>query len=421
MKILVIGGGGREHALVWKISQSKKVEKIYCAPGNVGIAKIAECIQISVSDIKGLVKFAKNEKINLTIVGPEAPLINGIVDEFKSAGLCIFGPSKNAAQLEGNKALAKHFMAKYNIPTAKYAAFSDFNEAAEYIRGKGSPLVVKVSGLAAGKGVMVCKHTADALEALNRIFIDKEFGDAGNQVVIEEFLEGEEVSVLAFTDGKTILPMIASQDHKRAFDGDKGPNTGGMGAYAPAPLYTDEIAQKVLNEILKPTVEGLNIHGWEYKGVIYVGLMLAPNGPKVLEYNVRFGDPETQPLMMLLNSDVVEIMEAVIDERLNQTNILWKQGASVCVVMASKGYPGKYEKGYAITGIDGAEGEDIAVFHAGTKLYNGQIVTNGGRVLGITALGDNLKNAVNRAYDAVNKIHFENAFFRKDIAHKVLK
>jgi len=420
MKVLVVGGGGREHALAWKISQSGKVDKIYCAPGNAGISKIAECIEISANDIKALLDFAKKEKIDLTVVGPEAPLVNGIVDKFENAGLRIFGPSKSAAQLEGNKALAKHFMAKYKIPTAKYAAFSDFNEAAGYIRKKGGPLVVKASGLAAGKGVIVCKHTADALEALNRIVVDKEFGDAGKQVVVEEFLEGEEVSVLAFTDGKSVVPMIASQDHKRAFDGDRGPNTGGMGAYAPTPFCTDKVIEEVLNKILKPTIEGLNVHGWKYKGVIYVGLMLTKDGPKVLEYNVRFGDPETQPLMMLMDSDLVEIMEAVIDEKLDHANVLWKQGASVCVVMASKGYPGKYEKGYVITGLDEVESEDIAIFHAGTKLKDGQVVTSGGRVLGVTSLGENLQDAVKKAYDAVSKINFANAYFRKDIAYKVL-
>jgi phosphoribosylamine--glycine ligase len=420
MKVLVVGSGGREHALVWKIAQSNKVEKIYCAPGNAGISKLATCVDIKADDITGLLQFAKKQAIDLTVVGPEAPLTDGIVDEFNAAGLRIFGPSKAAAQLEGSKALAKHFMAKYNIPTAKYAAFADAKEALQHVRDKNCPLVVKASGLAAGKGVIICQHIADALDAVRRVLIDKEFGEeAGKQVVIEELLVGEEVSVLAFTDGKTIVPMVPSQDHKRIFDGDKGPNTGGMGAYAPAPIYTAELNNIVVKNILEPTLKGLNKHGWQFKGVIYAGLMITPDGPKVLEYNVRFGDPETQPVLSLLETDMVEIMEAIIDQRLDTLEIKWKKGAAVCVVTAAQGYPGNYKKGEVITGLNDIE--EAVVFHAGTALQDGQVVTSGGRVLGVTSVGDNLSEAINKVYANVEKINFTGVQYRKDIGSKGLK
>lgn len=417
MKVLVVGGGGREHALVWKIAQSPKVEKTYCAPGNAGIARLAECIDIKAEDIDGLLQFAQQESIDLTVVGPEAPLTQGIVDVFSQAGLRIFGPNKNAAQLEGSKALAKHFMRKFNIPTAKYAAFHSFTEANDYVRDKGRPLVVKASGLAAGKGVIICQHIADALDAVRRVLVDKEFGEAGNQVVIEECLEGQEVSVLAFTDGKTIIPMVPSQDHKRIFDNDQGPNTGGMGAYAPAPLYTPELNEIVVKEILEPTIKGMADMAWPYKGIIYAGLMVTPDGPKVLEYNVRFGDPEAQPVLSLLETDLVEIMEAIIDDRLDQVEVKWKNAASVCVVMAAPGYPGNYPKGDVITGLDDMP-EDVTVFHAGTTLKDDQVVTNGGRVLGVTAVGQDIPTAITKAYQGVEKINFNGAHYRKDIASK---
>ncbi|WP_031515484.1 phosphoribosylamine--glycine ligase [Desulfofalx alkaliphila] len=419
MKVLVVGGGGREHALVWKIAQSPRVDKIYCAPGNAGIAQMAQCVDIQAEDLDGLLDFAQKEKIDLTVVGPEAPLTIGIVDKFTQAGLRIFGPSKNAAQLEGSKALAKHFMLKHNIPTAKYAAFPNEREAMDYVRSKNKPLVVKASGLAAGKGVIICQYMADALDAVRRVLVDKEFGDAGNQVVIEECLEGQEVSVLAFTDGKTIIPMVPSQDHKRVFDDDKGPNTGGMGAYAPAPLYTPDLHEVVVRDILEPTIKGMANMGWPYKGIIYAGLMITADGPKVLEYNVRFGDPEAQPVLSLLDSDLVEIMEAVIDERLDQVEVKWKKGAAVCVVMAAQGYPGNYPKGDVITGLDKMP-ENVSVFHAGTAQKEGQIVTNGGRVLGVTAVGQDLPGAIDKAYQGVERIKFNGAHYRKDIGSKAL-
>ena len=420
MKVFVVGGGGREHALVWKIAQSPRVDKIYCAPGNAGIAQQAECVNIGAEDIDGLLAFAQAKKIDLTVVGPEAPLVDGIVDRFREAGLRIFGPGKKAAQLEGSKALAKHFMAKYNIPTARYAAFSRADEAMQHVRDKVGPVVVKASGLAAGKGVMVCEHTADALDAVRSVLLDKQFGEqAGQQVVIEELLEGEEVSVLAFTDGRTVVPMIPSQDHKRVFDGDLGPNTGGMGAYAPAPVYTSELHQVVVREILEPTVKGLAENGWEYHGVLYAGLMVTTEGPKVLEYNVRFGDPETQPVLAMLDTDLVEIIEAVIDERLHEIDIKWKNGAAVCVVMAAGGYPGNYAKGEVISGLDSAA-EHAVVFHAGTAEKDGRIVTNGGRVLGVTAVGENVSEAINKAYSGVEKISFKAAHYRRDIGQKAL-
>lgn len=421
MKVLVVGGGGREHALVWKISQSPRVEQVYCAPGNAGINQMAQGVDIAADDLENLLAFATDNGIDLTVVGPEAPLADGIVDKFTAAGLRIFGPSRDAAQLEGSKALAKHFMAKYKIPTAKYAAFNNEQEAMQYVRDKNCPLVVKASGLAAGKGVLICQYVADALDAVRRVLVDKEFGEeAGQQVVIEEKLVGEEISVLAFTDGKTIVPMVASQDHKRVFDGDQGPNTGGMGAYAPAPLYTPELHQATIDQVLKPTLEGLQKHGWRYHGVIYAGLMVTAEGIQVLEYNVRFGDPETQPVLALLETDLVDIMEAVIDERLDEIDIKWKPGAATCVVMAAQGYPGSYPKGDIITGLDKMP-SGVQVFHAGTALRDGEIVTAGGRVLGVTAVADDLAQAVDKVYQGVGQINFDGAHYRKDIAAKAMK
>lgn len=420
MKVLVVGGGGREHALVWKISQSPKVTKVYCAPGNAGMAQIAECVAISVEDIDGLLTFAQQEGIDMTVVGPEAPLTMGLVDKFRVAGLKVFGPSRQAAELEGSKVMAKELMSKYNIPTAKYAKFTDAGSAIEYIKETGAPCVVKADGLAAGKGVVVARDEETAINAVRMMMEDKAFGQAGDMIIIEECLEGEEVSILAFTDGETVVPMVSSQDHKRVFDNDEGPNTGGMGAYSPAPVYTDELHRQVMEKILKPTVQGMAQEGRLYEGVLYAGLMITKDGPKVLEFNVRFGDPETQAVLTRLDSDLVEIMEAVIDKRLHEVNIRWKPEAAVCVVLAAGGYPGSYKKGDPITGLDDAAREAI-VFHAGTGLQDGRIVTSGGRVLGVTALGPSIPAAIENAYKAVGKIHFDNMHYRKDIGQKALR
>ncbi|KNZ69060.1 phosphoribosylamine/glycine ligase [Thermincola ferriacetica] len=420
MKVLVVGGGGREHALVWKIKQSPKVTKVYCAPGNAGMAQIAECVAISVEDIDGLLNFAQQEGIDMTVVGPEAPLTMGLVDKFRVAGLKVFGPSRQAAELEGSKVMAKELMSKYNIPTAKYAKFTDAGSAIEYIKETGAPCVVKADGLAAGKGVVVARDEETAINAVRMMMEDKAFGQAGDMIIIEECLEGEEVSILAFTDGETVVPMVSSQDHKRVFDNDEGPNTGGMGAYSPAPVYTDELHRQVMEKILKPTMQGMAQEGRLYEGVLYAGLMITKDGPKVLEFNVRFGDPETQAVLTRLDSDLVEIMEAVIDKRLHEVNIRWKPEAAVCVVLAAGGYPGSYKKGDPITGLDDAAREAI-VFHAGTGLQDGRIVTSGGRVLGVTALGPSIPAAIENAYKAVGKIHFDNMHYRKDIGQKALR
>ncbi|GAB6180237.1 phosphoribosylamine--glycine ligase [Desulfotomaculum defluvii] len=419
MKILVVGGGGREHALVWKLKQSPRVKQIYCAPGNAGINQIATCIQIAAEDNQGLLNFAKREQIDLTVVGPEIPLTNGIVDLFQQEGLKIFGPSKAAAEIEGSKALAKDIMAKYNIPTARYATFEDAEEARAYVKKYGAPCVIKADGLAAGKGVIVAMDDETALAAVDIIMAERAFGTAGDRVVIEEFLQGEEVSILAFVDGDTIVPMVASQDHKRVGDQDSGPNTGGMGAYAPAPVYTSELAKIVEQDILYPTVKALAAEGRPYRGVLYAGLMVTSEGPKVLEFNARFGDPETQPVLCLLETDLVDIMEAILLGRLAQQPVQWKEQAAVCVVMSAQGYPGKYEKGMAISGCDQTPA-GVEVFHAGTSLKDGKVVVSGGRVLGVTAIGPNIQTAIERAYQGVKVIHFDGAHYRTDIAHRAL-
>jgi len=422
MNILVIGSGGREHALVWKISQSKLAEKIYCAPGNAGISSLAELANISADDTAALMAFAKLKKIDLTVVGPEVPLVKGIVDEFEKVGLKIFGPGKAAALLEGSKAFSKEFMKRYGIPTADFQVFTDEKKAVEYVNKKGGSVVVKADGLAAGKGVVVANDPEGAEEAIHRMMVAKEFGDAGRKIVIEDCLFGEEASILAFTDGKTIVPMASSQDHKRVFDNDKGPNTGGMGSYSPAPLVTDELFKKIDKEILQPTLRGLQKEKFSYKGVIYVGVMVTKNGPKVLEYNARFGDPETQAILPRMESDIVDIMLAVIGQKLNKVKIEWDKRACVSIVMASGGYPGPFEKGKEIKGLDAtAKLKDTVVFHAGTKLENGRIVTAGGRVLGVTALGDTIKSAIDNAYKAVKLITFDGAHYRDDIGQKALK
>lgn len=419
MKVLVVGGGGREHAIVWKLKQSPRVEQIYCAPGNAGVGQMAHCINIQAGDVYGLLNFAREKRIDLTVVGPEIPLTNGIVDIFEKEGLKIFGPSRAAAEIEGSKALAKEIMAKYHIPTARYATFDNAEEARAYVQKHGAPCVVKADGLAAGKGVIVAMDDETALAAVDIIMAQRAFGQAGDRVVIEEFLQGEEVSVLAFVEGDTIIPLVASQDHKRVGDNDTGPNTGGMGAYAPAPLYTPELAERVEREILRPTVQALTAEGRTYRGVLYAGLMVTAEGPKVLEFNARFGDPETQPVLSLLETDLVDIMESILEGKLAQQPIAWKDGAAVCVVMAAGGYPGKYEKGQEITGLAEVPPE-VQVFHAGTVLQEGRIVCDGGRVLGVTGVGRNIPEAIDRAYQGVRSIAFKGAHYRTDIGRKAL-
>jgi len=419
MKVLVVGGGGREHALVWKLRQSPRVAQIFCAPGNAGIARQATCVQIKAEDIEGLLNFAVKEKIDLTIVGPEAPLTAGIGDAFTRAGLNIFGPSAAAAAIEGSKVWAKKFMSKYNIPTADYVVFDQPEKAKEYVLKRAGPLVVKADGLAAGKGVKVCGSPAEALAAITEIMEKKVFGRAGERVVIEECLKGEEASILAFTDGETVLPMLAAQDHKQVYDNDQGPNTGGMGAYAPAPVCTSRVYEEALEKILIPAVKGLAREGCPYRGVLYAGLMVTEEGPKVLEFNARFGDPEAQPLLVLFQTDLVEICEAVLTGRLAAQKICWADGAAVCVVLASGGYPGPYPKGKVISGLDCVP-DDIMVFHAGTALVDGQVVTAGGRVLGVTAVAKTIREAIDRAYEGVQAINFEGMHFRRDIGRKAL-
>ncbi|MDS1029009.1 phosphoribosylamine--glycine ligase [Bacillota bacterium LX-D] len=421
MKILVVGSGGREHALVWKLAQSPRAEKIYCAPGNGGIAKLAECIPIKAEDIDGLLSFALQEKIDLTVVGPEASLVRGIADLFQANGLKIFAPTQKAAEIEGSKSLAKILMTKYHLPTADYATFEEVGEAKDFIRKLGAPCVVKADGLAAGKGVIVAATIEEALESVENMMCGQAFGEAGAKVLVEEYLQGEEVSVLAFTDGKVVRPMVWSQDHKRVYDGDQGPNTGGMGAYSPPKTYSDELNRQILETVLQPIIDGLANEGRFYQGVIYAGLMLTKDGPKVLEFNARFGDPETQPVLMRLETDLIDIIEAILNERLEEIEITWKKEASVCVVLASGGYPGNYDKGMVITGLDQAEKlGDIQIFHAGTALQNGKYVTNGGRVLGVAALGKDVKTALDKAYEAVKFIDFEGMHYRKDIGYRAL-
>lgn len=422
MKILVVGSGGREHALVWKIKQSKKTEKIYCAPGNAGISRIADCVDISVTDVKKLVKFAKKEKIDLTVVGPESSLVAGIVDVFETEGLRIFGPSMKAAELEGSKVFSKEFLKKYNIPTATFEVFDNSEKAKKYIDSQGAPIVVKADGLAAGKGVIVAKTVDEAKQAVDLIMADKAFGSAGDKIIIESCLKGEEASFIAFTDGKTVLPLPTSQDHKAVFDKDEGPNTGGMGAYSPAPVVTDEIADFVMNKVMLPTIRGLEAEGRPYKGMLYAGLMIDGETINVLEFNCRFGDPEAQPLLMRLKSDIIDIFEAAIDGKLDRVEMKIDPRPTVCVVMASGGYPGPYENGKIIKGLTKtSECPGVEVFHAGTARKGGRIVTNGGRVLGVTAVGKTLKDAIARAYSAVDEIKWTDCYYRTDIGEKALR
>ncbi len=422
MKVLVVGQGGREHALVWKISQSPLVKKIYCAPGNGGIEKQAECINIKAEDIEGLKKFALKERIDLTVVGPESPLVKGIVDEFEKADLKIFGPSRKASQLEGSKVFAKNLMRKYKIPTAEFEVFENSKEAISYIKSRKVPIVVKADGLAAGKGVIVCKTHDEAIDAIKTIMEDRIFGDAGKRVVIEECLEGEETSILAFTDGEHINLLPSSQDHKRIYDDDKGPNTGGMGAYSPAPIVKDDTLIIIEKNIIRRTIDGLRKEGIIYKGILYAGLMIKDGKPQVLEFNVRFGDPETQAILPRMKTDIIQPIMATIDGTLDDVDCKWKKESCVCVVLASGGYPGNYEKGKVINGLDKITNlENVVAFHAGTKkLDSGEIVTDGGRVLGISALGENIKEAIDNAYDAASYIDFENMYYRRDIGKKAL-
>ncbi len=421
MKVLVVGSGGREHALVWKIAQSPKVSKVYCAPGNAGISRQATLVSIQANDLESLLDFALKERIDLTVVGPEEPLTRGIVDRFESHGLPIFGANEKAAELEGSKAFAKEIMRKYHIPTAGYEIFEDRQRAIDYVRKQGAPIVVKADGLAAGKGVILCKTVEEAIEAIDQMMVKKIFGEAGRRVVIEEYLVGEEASYIALTDGKAILPLASSQDHKAVYDGDEGPNTGGMGAYSPAPVVTEEVNHKIVEKILRPVIQGMAEEGRPYRGVIYAGLMIHNGQPKVLEFNARFGDPETQPVFMRLKSDLVPILQSCLQGNLSQCQIEWDRRASVCVVMASKGYPGTYEKGKRIDGLEEVSRmEDIFIFHAGTALKDQEVVTNGGRVLGVTGLGENIPKAIERTYQAVEKISWEGVHYRKDIGKKAL-
>ena len=421
MKVLLIGSGGREHALAWKLVQSELVDELLVAPGNPGIALLpkAKNIALDVENLDAVADFAEAKGIGLTVVGPEAPLVAGLADVFRARGLAVFGPNKSAAELEGSKAFSKEMMAKYGVPTAFYKICEDAATAKAYVEEKGAPIVVKADGLASGKGVVVAMTKEEALAAIDDMMGDLCFGAAGARVVIEEFMEGEEASLLAFTDGKTVVPMIASQDHKRVGDGDQGPNTGGMGTYAPAPVMTPELRQKAYDTILKPMVDAMAKEGKPYQGCLYAGLMIKGDSVKVVEFNCRFGDPETQVVLPLLDGDLAEIMLACANGTLDQVKIGWHDRAAVCVVMASAGYPGSYPKGKEITGLDNVP-ENSVVFHAGTKLADGKIVTSGGRVLGVTAFAGDIKAARDKAYEAVEKISFEGAFCRKDIAWRAL-
>lgn len=422
MNILVLGSGGREHTLVWKLSQSPLADKIYAVPGNPGMAELAVCVpDVDIEDNDAVVRLAQQKAIDLAVVGPEVPLTNGVVDALLAAGIKAFGPSKLAAELEGSKAFSKNLMKRYHIPTARYEIFNDASRARVYVRQMGAPIVVKADGLAAGKGVVVAKTVDEAIAAIDEIMQDKAFGAAGSRVVIEEFMSGEEASLLAFTDGDTIVPMVSSQDHKCIYDGDQGPNTGGMGTYAPAPVLTPALRVRVQTEIIEPVIAAMKKEGRTYKGCLYAGLMITDKGPKVVEFNARFGDPETQVVLPLLQGDLVKIMLACIDGTLAAMPIGWDDGAAVCVVMASGGYPKAYKKGMEINGLADAAAAGALVFHAGTAQQNGKIVTNGGRVLGVTAKAGSIREAVNKAYAGVGKIHFQDEYHRHDIAHRALE
>ena len=420
MKILIVGSGGREHALAWKIAQSPKAEKIYCAPGNAGIAEYAECVDITAMEFDKLAAFAKEKEIDLTVIGMDDPLVGGIVDVFEAQGLRVFGPRKNAAILEGSKAFSKDLMKKYDIPTAAYENFDDPEKALAYLEHADFPIVLKADGLALGKGVLICNTLEEAKDGVKSIMLDKKFGSAGNQMVIEEFMTGREVSVLSFVDGKTIRIMTSAQDHKRALDGDQGLNTGGMGTFSPSPFYTEEVDAFCRKYIYQKTVDAMAAEGREFKGIIFFGLMLTSKGPKVLEYNARFGDPETQVVLPRMKNDIIDVFEACVDGTLDQIELEFEDNAAVCVVLASDGYPVKYDKGLEIRGLENfKDKEGYYVFHAGTKFKDGKIVTNGGRVLGVVATGDDLKKARTNAYEAVKLVDFDNKYCRSDIGKAI--
>lgn len=422
MKVLVVGGGGREHALVRKIKESKKVDEIFCTPGNGGISYDAKCFDVAATDIDGVVNLAKEIKADLVVVAPDDPLVAGMVDALNEAGFKTFGPRANAAIIEGSKVFSKELMQKYNIPTAEYKVFDNAEEAIDYIKERNEfPTVIKADGLALGKGVIIPENLEDAIAGVKEIMEDKIFGASGNNIVVEEFLTGPEVSVLAFTDGKCVKPMVSSMDHKRALDGDKGLNTGGMGTVSPNPYYTQEVAKECMDKIFIPTINAMNNEDRTFKGCLYFGLMITPKGPKVIEYNCRFGDPETQVVLPRLKTDIVDIFEAIDNETLSDLDVEWSDDACACVIMASGGYPKSYPKGIEITGLSNGQLDGVTVYHAGTKLQDNKLVTSGGRVLGVTALGDTLENALKKSYDAVEKIHFEGVHYRRDIGKRALE
>ena len=414
MKILVVGGGGREHAICWKLSNEKNVEKIYCAPGNPGIAEVAECVNIGDSDIDELANFAKENEIDITVVGPEVPLVMGITDVFESQGLKVFGPNKKCARLEGSKAFSKDFMTRHNLPTAKYKEYTNIDKAIDDIDDFGYPVVIKADGLAAGKGVIISKNREDAIKTLKEMMNDKKFGTAGEKIVIEEFLSGIETSILAFVDNETIIPMVSAKDHKKVNDGETGLNTGGMGTFSPSEIYTYELSKEIKENILDKTLKGFQEDNLDFKGILFVGLMITKDGPKILEYNVRFGDPETQSVLFRLETDLSEIISAVINNKLKDIDIKYSDDSAICVMLTSGGYPESYEKGKLITGLDNLD-KDIVVFHSGTKLLDNKLVTNGGRVISITAKGKTVKEAGKKVYENIKKINFEGMHYRTDI------
>lgn len=419
MNILVVGSGGREHAIVWKLSKSDKVEKIYCAPGNAGIAELAECIDIKATDINKLTEWAKGNPVDLTIVGMDDPLMLGIVDLFEKEGLKVFGPRQNAAIIEGSKVFSKELMKKYNIPTAGYEVFEDADKAKAYLENCDYPIVLKADGLALGKGVLICGTQKEAVDGVNEIMVDKKFGDAGTRMVVEEFITGPEVSVLSFCDGETIIPMVSAQDHKRALDGDQGLNTGGMGTFSPSKYYTEAIHEECVKTIFEPSLKAMKSEGRPFTGIMFFGLMLTERGPKLLEYNARFGDPEAQVVLPRLKTDLVDIVEAAIEGKLNEVDVQWDEQAAVCVVLASGGYPIAYEKGYEITGLEEQkQKDDVIVFHAGTAMKDNKYVTNGGRVLGLTAIGSDIEDARQKAYKVVEEVDFKDKHYRTDIGIK---
>lgn len=419
MKVLVVGSGGREHAIVWKLAQSPKVDAIYCAPGNGGIAELATCVDVKATDIEGMVELVKREKFDLTVVAPDDPLALGMVDAIEAAGFRAFGPTKAAARIEASKVFSKELMEKYHIPTAGYEVFEDPAAAVEYLRTASYPAVLKADGLALGKGVIICQSFEEAKAGVQSLMVDRAFGDAGSRMIVEEFMEGPEVSVLAFADGKHLVPMASVQDHKRALDGDAGPNTGGMGTFSPTRHYTKALAEEAMEKIFLPTLRAMEAEGCPFKGVLFFGLMLTKDGPRVLEYNARFGDPETQVVLPRLKGDLFDIFWKITEDRLDEAEIAWEEEPAVCVVIASGGYPVSYKTGFPIEGLEDADQmENVTVFHAGTKLEGGKLVTSGGRVLGVTARGRTMADAIGRAYEAVNRIHFEGAFCRRDIGAK---